>query len=135
MGLGIRATERGVNMRNIEYPFTLAKIRELEVGDTVNLSGRIFTGRDRLHKHLFESGKCPVDLKDGAIYHCGPVIVRQEGVWVVRAAGPTTSMRRRDRRDSHLRSGRADNVHGRTRSLERQDPSSGWWRRPTMTAP
>ncbi len=80
-------------IRNIEQPFTAAKIRELKAGQSVNLSGRIFTGRDRFHKYLFEGGKCPVDLNDGAIYHCGPVVLRKEGAWVVRAAGPTTSMR------------------------------------------
>lgn len=77
----------------LKYPFTAAKIKELKVGETVSLSGRIFAGRDRLHKYLFEGGKCPVDLKDGAIYHCGSIVSRREGVWVVRAAGPTTSMR------------------------------------------
>ena len=59
----------------------------------MSLSGRIFTGRDRLHKYLFEGGRCPVDLKDGAIYHCGPVAVYDGGAWTVRAAGPTTSIR------------------------------------------
>lgn len=80
-------------VRELEYPFTAAKVRELKVGETVSLSGRIFAGRDRLHKYLFEGGKSPVDLKDGAIYHCGPIVLRKEGVWVVLAAGPTTSMR------------------------------------------
>ena len=80
-------------IKNIEYPFTLAKIRDLKVGQLVSLSGRIFTGRDRLHSYLFDGGSCPVDLKDGAIFHCGPVAVRRDGVWVMRAAGPTTSMR------------------------------------------
>ena len=34
-----------------------------------------------------------MDLTDGAIYHSGPVVIRKEGAWLVRAAGPTTSMR------------------------------------------
>jgi len=80
-------------MKHLEYPFTMSKIQELRAGDKVSLSGRVFTGRDRLHKHLFEGGKCPVDLKDGAIYHCGPVISGREEAWVVCAAGPTTSIR------------------------------------------
>ena len=79
--------------RRLEYPFTAAQINSLRVGQLVSVSGRLFTARDRLHKYLFEGGKCPVDLKDGAIYHCGPVVVRREGAWVVRAAGPTTSIR------------------------------------------
>jgi fumarate hydratase class I len=80
-------------IRDIEYPFTLTKIRELKIGQRITISGRLFTGRDRLHKYLFDGGKCPVDLKDGAIYHAGPVAVRKEGVWVIHAAGPTTSIR------------------------------------------
>jgi len=80
-------------IKEIEYPFTLAKIRELKVGQRVAVSGRIFTGRDRLHKYLFDGGKSPVDLKDGAIYHAGPVVLRKDGVWIVNAIGPTTSMR------------------------------------------
>lgn len=80
-------------IRKLEYPFAAAKVRELRAGDKVSIRGPVFTGRDRLHKYLFEGGKCPVDLKDGALYHCGPVIIRKEGQWVVRAAGPTTSIR------------------------------------------
>ena len=79
--------------RNLEFPFTPAKIRKLKVGQTANVTGRIFTGRDRLHRYLFDGGKSPVDLTNGAIYHSGPVVIRKEGKWIVRAAGPTTSMR------------------------------------------
>lgn len=77
----------------IEYPFTIEKVRNLKLGEQVSLSGRIVTGRDRVHKFLAEGGKCPVDLKNGALFHCGPAIVRRDGMWIVRAAGPTTSMR------------------------------------------
>ena len=80
-------------VKGIEYPFTEPNIKNLKAGETVSVSGLVFTGRDRLHKYLFEGGKSPVDLKDGAIYHCGPIVIRKEGSWVVRAAGPTTSFR------------------------------------------
>lgn len=59
----------------------------------MRLSGLVFTGRDRVHKFLHEGGNAPVDLANGAIYHCGPVVVKTDGRWVIRAAGPTTSMR------------------------------------------
>lgn len=78
---------------NLMEPFTREKIRRLKVGDRVELSGRIFTGRDRLHRYLFDGGRVPVSLKNGAIFHCGPVVVRRKGQWVVLAAGPTTSGR------------------------------------------
>lgn len=77
----------------LEYPFTLEKIKALKVGDSVSLSGRIVTARDRVHWHLFESGKSPVELSDGALFHCGPVVTREGGNWTVRAAGPATSLR------------------------------------------
>lgn len=77
----------------LEYPFTQAKVRHLKVGQRVSLSGRLFTGRDRLHKYLAEGGKSPVSLSDGALYHCGPVVIRKDGAWKVLAAGPTTSCR------------------------------------------
>jgi fumarate hydratase class I len=80
-------------IKNIEYPFDKEQIEPLRVGDRVSLSGPIFTGRDLLHSYLFEGGKCPVDLRNGGLFHCGPVIVRAGDGWVARAAGPTTSMR------------------------------------------
>ncbi len=80
-------------MKTLVYPFDEAAVRGLRVGDTVAVAGKVFTGRDRLHKYLFEGGECPVDLKDGALYHCGPVVVLRDGEWIVKAAGPTTSMR------------------------------------------
>jgi len=79
--------------RRIEYPFTLEQVRQLTMGDRVLISGRIFTGRDRLHRYLVGGGRLPVDLQAGAIYHCGPVVIRERGRWVMRAAGPTTSIR------------------------------------------
>ncbi len=80
-------------MHELTYPFTSAKVRKLAAGDLVSLSGRIVTGRDRLHEHLFKGGRSPIPLKGCAIYHCGPVVVRENNRWVVRAAGPTTSAR------------------------------------------
>ncbi len=80
-------------MHRLEYPFLLEQARRLSVGDRVLVSGRIFTGRDRLHRFLAEGGKSPVNLRAGAIYHCGPVVIWEKGRWVVRAAGPTTSIR------------------------------------------
>ncbi len=35
----------------------------------------------------------PIDLKGAVLYHCGPVMLKQGGEWVVKAASPTTSMR------------------------------------------
>jgi fumarate hydratase class I len=66
------------------------------VGDEVQITGVLFTGRDVVHKYLHDGGKLPpeVNLRDGIIYHCGPVVIKDEqGHWKVVAAGPTTSIR------------------------------------------
>ncbi|MEI6970860.1 MAG: FumA C-terminus/TtdB family hydratase beta subunit [bacterium] len=80
-------------MTKITGPFTVDKLRDLKIGEKVSITGRILSGRDKLHKHLFEGGASPVSLKDGGIYHCGPVVVRDDGKWLVKASGPTTSIR------------------------------------------
>jgi fumarate hydratase class I len=59
----------------------------------VQITGPLFTGRDAVHKYLHEGGKLPVSLQDQILYHCGPVMVRERGEWVTKAAGPTTSIR------------------------------------------
>jgi tartrate/fumarate subfamily iron-sulfur-dependent hydro-lyase beta chain len=77
----------------LEAPFTEEKIRALKVGDQVEISGLVLTGRDAVHKWLHEGNLPPMSLKDGIIYHCGPVVMKKKGKWVVTAAGPTTSIR------------------------------------------
>ncbi|MBI3881845.1 MAG: fumarate hydratase C-terminal domain-containing protein [Verrucomicrobia bacterium] len=83
-------------MIKLSLPFTEEKIRALKVGDAVEVSGVVFTGRDAVHKYLHEGGKLPpgVSLRDGIIYHCGPVMMQHDdGSWKCTAAGPTTSIR------------------------------------------
>src|SRR5258708_6460971 len=83
-------------MTNLSFPFTEEKVRALKVGDEVLISGVIFTGRDAVHKYLHEGGELPpgVSLNGGILYHCGPVVIKDEqGNWKCVAAGPTTSIR------------------------------------------
>jgi fumarate hydratase class I len=83
-------------MIKLSFPFTEEKIRALKVGDEVLISGVIHTGRDAVHKYLHEGGQLPpgVSLRDGILYHCGPVVMKQDdGSWKATAAGPTTSIR------------------------------------------
>jgi len=83
-------------MIELKAPFTESQIRQLKVGDAVELTGVIFTGRDAVHNYLHEGGELPagVDLANGVLYHCGPVVMKDEqGGWKVTAAGPTTSIR------------------------------------------
>src|SRR6266550_2874487 len=84
------------DMKTLNLPFSEDKIRALKVGDEVLISGVVFTGRDAVHKYLHEGGPLPpgVSLRDGILYHCGPVVMKQaDGSWKCTAAGPTTSIR------------------------------------------
>ena len=64
-------------MTRLAYPFTEKAVRALTAGEAVSVNGRIWTGRDRFHKHFAEGGKLPVDFRDGALFHCGPVVVKE----------------------------------------------------------
>src|SRR5688572_2356616 len=87
---------------HLEAPISDEQIRSLRVGDVVLVSGRVYTGRDAVHAHLMKH-EPPVDLRGGVLYHCGPVVAKEdlvappkpqgEGGWKVTAAGPTTSIR------------------------------------------
>ena len=82
-------------MITLTYPFDEKAVRALKAGDAVSITGRLYTGRDKFHKFVADGGALPVDFTDGALYHCGPVCVRDgaDGAWRVVAAGPTTSVR------------------------------------------
>lgn len=81
-------------MIELKYPFSKDEIRKLKVGDMVLITGKLFTGRDAVHKHLHEGHPSPVNLKNQIIYHCGPVVLKdKKGKYTVTAAGPTTSIR------------------------------------------
>jgi tartrate/fumarate subfamily iron-sulfur-dependent hydro-lyase beta chain len=83
-------------MIELSTPLTEDAVRSLKVGDEVAISGTLFTGRDAVHKYLHEGGTLPpgVSFQGGILYHCGPVIIKDEqGNWKCVAAGPTTSIR------------------------------------------
>ena len=64
------------------------EVLSLHAGDSVELSGIVYTARDEAHLRMMKEG-IPFDPKGAVIYHCGPVIA--EGKII--AAGPTTSAR------------------------------------------
>lgn len=86
---GFPLTGREVMLR---APLTEEQARALKVGDVVLISGDLYTGRDAVHAHLMNNAP-PVDLNGAVLYHCGPVMLKQGDGWVVKAAGPTTSIR------------------------------------------
>ena len=80
---------------SITTPLTREKVRGLKSGDSVLLSGVIYTARDAAHKRLCElvaQGKeLPMDVKDSIIYFVGPTPARPGEA--IGSAGPTTSYR------------------------------------------
>jgi fumarate hydratase class I len=76
----------------LRTPLSDADVRRLKVGDVVLLDGVVFTGRDAVHKYLHDGGELDV-IRNGVIYHCGPVVLKDKGEHRVLAAGPTTSIR------------------------------------------
>ncbi len=96
-------------IHKLTVPISDEAISALHVGDQVEISGVIFTARDAAHKYMVEQfvktgGNPPASeralyellkakLNGGVIYHCGPVVAKEDGVWRFVAAGPTTSIR------------------------------------------
>ena len=76
-------------------PCTAADLAPLKAGDTVLLSGVVYTARDQAHKRMLEAldkgEKLPFDLEGSAIYYVGPTPERPGEV--IGSAGPTTSGR------------------------------------------
>jgi fumarate hydratase subunit beta len=82
---------------HLKTPISEEEIRKLRVNDVLYITGTIVTARDQAHKRAleyFKEGKpLPINLEGLAVYHCGPVVSREDDRWVAVAAGPTTSTR------------------------------------------
>lgn len=82
----------------ITTPLTEEKLKGLKAGDTVHISGVIYTGRDAAHQRLIDTlqrgEELPVDLRDQIIYYVGPAPAKPGQV--IGSAGPTTSYRMDD---------------------------------------
>lgn len=79
----------------IHAPLRQEEIAALRAGDSVLLSGTIYTGRDAAHKRLcalIEEGKpLPFQMKNQVIYYAGPCPAKPGDV--IGSCGPTTSYR------------------------------------------
>ena len=82
-------------MKRIEAPLSIETVRTLHAGDTVLISGTIYTARDAAHKRICEAlaagSPLPFDLTDAVIYYVGPTPPKPGQT--IGAAGPTTSGR------------------------------------------
>ena len=79
----------------INTPLTEDKIKNLKAGDSVLITGYIYTGRDAAHKRMIENlekgEKLPINIKDETIYYLGPSPAKKGQV--IGSAGPTSSYR------------------------------------------
>lgn len=76
-------------------PISAEDLADIHIGDLVYLNGSMTTCRDVVHRRLVEAGReLPVDVRDAAILHAGPIIrTLEDGKYEIVSVGPTTSMR------------------------------------------
>lgn len=88
-----------VEMRNgkkvLVTPVSVEDLKDIKVGDIVYLDGSMTTCRDVAHRRLVEEGReLPVDVRNNAIFHAGPIVRPLENdKFQMVSVGPTTSMR------------------------------------------
>lgn len=84
-----------MNAKKIALPLTDEIIAGLRAGDSVLLSGVLFSARDAAHKRIVEmlerGDAPPFALRGATIYYMGPSPAKPGAV--IGAAGPTTSYR------------------------------------------
>ena len=89
--------KRGMAVYRLNTPVSEETVRKLRVNDIVYLSGPIVTARDAAHRRALsfhkEGKQLPINLEGLAVFHCGPLVKKEDGEWRVVAAGPTTSSR------------------------------------------
>lgn len=81
--------------RKITLPLTETLAKTLHAGDSVRLTGTIYTSRDAGHKRMCEAlergEKLPFDPQDAVIYYVGPTPAKPGQI--IGSASPTTSGR------------------------------------------
>lgn len=86
-----------MSVHELTLPVADETVDALAVGDTVYLTGIVRTARDMAHlqiRKLLEEGKpLPEELKGSAIFHAGPVALKEGDGWRLNVIGPTTSIR------------------------------------------
>ena len=56
-------------------PISAEDLKDIKIGDIVYLNGSMTTCRDVAHRRLVEEGReLPVDVRNNAIFHAGPII-------------------------------------------------------------
>jgi len=82
---------------HLKTPISEEEIRKLKVNDVIYITGMMVTARDQAHRRALEYHKqgkpLPINLEGLAVYHCGPVVKKEDDRWIFVSAGPTTSTR------------------------------------------
>jgi tartrate/fumarate subfamily iron-sulfur-dependent hydro-lyase beta chain len=80
---------------HINLPAGPEEIKKLKIGDIVYVTGKLFTARDEAHHMMLEEGKdnLSFDPSEMGLFHCGPLMKKENDKWQVVSAGPTTSSR------------------------------------------
>lgn len=80
---------------HVRLPLPSDLIKKLRINDIVYVTGTLFTARDSAHAKLrtMKPKDLPFDPSIMGLYHCGPLMKKQDGQWVTVSAGPTTSSR------------------------------------------
>ena len=80
---------------HLRTPLNENDVRQLHTGDTVYLSGKVFTGRSRIHRYIFDEGHMlPFSTAErNAMVHVGPIVTEENGVWRLVSFMPTSSVR------------------------------------------
>jgi tartrate/fumarate subfamily iron-sulfur-dependent hydro-lyase beta chain len=86
-----------MEIHKLQLPVNDAQVERLEIGDTVYLSGTVYTARDIAHlkiKQMLEKKETlPVEFAGKTIFHAGPVVRKVGDKWEMIVIGPTTSIR------------------------------------------
>jgi len=81
----------------LKTPISEEDVRKLKVNDVIYITGTMFTARDSAHKRALEyykqGKKMPINPQGLAVFHCGPIVKKENDKWTIVAAGPTTSTR------------------------------------------
>ena len=76
-------------------PLTDSDVEKLKIGDTVYISGEVFTCRSRLQKYIFdEKNVLPFPTENrNILIHNGPIVIKEDGKWKLVSFMPTSSIR------------------------------------------
>ena len=90
-----KENEKMNQAKKITTPLDNKSVMQLKAGDSVLITGDIYTGRDAAHKRLIEliksNQELPIELQGQIIYYVGPAPAKPG--YPCGSAGPTTSYR------------------------------------------